>query len=375
MKKISQKVFIFIFALMILIPMVAVNTENEKVSETERRKLAPQPSIMKDGSVNSHVLEEYEAWIDDNIGFRAEMVEFNTKLMYHIFNKLPENTNSILGKGKELNYLEEDMVRDYQHINLHSKDELMSAAQGLQAISDYAKGKGKLLFYYQCWDKHSIYPEYVPDSIHQIGNISKTDEIVDTFMKNTDVNIISSKQELIDNKSTYATYSVWGDATHWSPRGAYIGYRLLMDNINEVSDYQYKVLQEEDYDIVIEDEGSIVSGLHIEDDIERFDIKSPKAVKTNEKMTMLSEDYRHSFRTNDAVDNDTRILIIGDSYFNSFIVDDIAESFHETIMIWGDYLEDAKAIIDEYDPDIIVIEAAERVDRTGSLMQSRVTFE
>ena len=68
------------------------------------------------------------------------------------------------------------------------------------------------------------------------------------------------------------------------------------------------------------------------------------------------------------MDNDTCLLIIGDSYFESFIVDDLAESFHETVLIWGDYLSDYKAIVDEYSPDIIIIEAAERVDRSYGIM-------
>lgn len=374
MENIQKKIFLIIFFIMLVLPVVFVNLENEKVSETERRKMAPQPVFVKDGSINHDILQDIEAWVDDNIGFRDKMVEFNTKLMYYAFHKLPENTNSVIGKNNELNYLDEDMIKDYQHINLHTEAELAEAAEALQIINDYAKGNNKKLFYYQCWDKHSIYPEYVPDSIHQVGVESKTDQIVAAYMNNTDACVISPKKELIDNKSSYDTYSVWGDATHWSHRGAYIGYRILMDKINENSPIQYKVLGEEDYDIIVEDEGSIISGLHIADDIERFDIKDRKAVVTNEKLTLLSEDYRHSFYTNGSVDNNTRILIIGDSYFNSYIIDDIAESFHETVMIWGDYLEDIKDIIDEYNPDIIVIEAAERVDRTDVIRASRGKF-
>ena len=61
--------------------------------------------------------------------------------------------------------------------------------------------------------------------------------------------------------------------------------------------------------------------------------------------------------------------MIGDSYFNTFIIDDLAESFHETIIIWGDYLDDAKNIMDAYDADIVIVEAAERVDRTGRIIR------
>lgn len=62
------------------------------------------------------------------------------------------------------------------------------------------------------------------------------------------------------------------------------------------------------------------------------------------------------------------MLIIGDSYFNSFIYDDIAESFHETILIWGDYVGDIQNIIDSYNADIVIVEAAERCDRTDGII-------
>ena len=85
---------------------------------------------------------------------------------------------------------------------------------------------------------------------------------------------------------------------------------------------------------------------------------------TNEKLTYLSEDSWNRYFTNDSIDNDTRVLFIGDSYFDTFIIDDMAESFHEVIVIWGIYLDDAKAVIEAYDPDIVIVENAERCDRT-----------
>lgn len=105
------------------------------------------------------------------------------------------------------------------------------------------------------------------------------------------------------------------------------------------------------------------------ENIEEFEIKNPKAVLTNEKLTLYSDDERHRFFTNDEVDNDTRLLVIGDSYFGSFIIDDLAESFHETIMIWGHHLSDVQNIIDSYDADIVVVETAERGNRSGAIIK------
>lgn len=369
-KKVSQSIFILLFLAMIAIPLITTNLQENKVSEAENRKLAPMAKFYnEDGSRNEKFMADFETWINDNIGQRSNMVINNAKIQYYLFRVLANNSNMYLGPNEELNYANQQMLLDYQHLNLYTDEKLQEIAESMQYLSEYVENKGAKFYYYQCWDKHSIYPEDFPDSVVQIGTESKTDGIIKALERYSSVDVITPKQELIDEKLKNSTYSVWGDPTHWNPRGAYIGYKKLMDNINTHSDIQYKILQESDYIITIEDQGdTLFGGIHKEDLIEDFQIKDPKAVLTNEKLTLHSEDQRHRCYTNDYVDNETRLLIIGDSYFDSYIMDDLAESFYETIMIRGDYLLDFQEIIDSYDADIVVIEAAERVDRTGAIV-------
>lgn len=37
-------------------------------------------------------------------------------------------------------------------------------------------------------------------------------------------------------------------------------------------------------------------------------------------------------------------------------------------LIWGDFCGDIQTIIDEYDADIVIVEAAERVDRSSGII-------
>ena len=232
--KILKVSFTVLFLSMLIIPLVTTNLQREKVSEAEKRKLAAPASFYnEDGTRNTNYTADFETWINDNIGFRSEMVIQNAKIQFHLFNVLSNNSDMLLGPNGELNYATNDIIRSYQHYDLKSEDTLNKIADSYQYYSDYLKAKGIQFYYYQCWDKHSIYPEYFPRTITQFGDISKTDQIVDTLANRTTVNVISPKQALIDAKDEYATYSVWGDATHWTQRGAYIGYQLLMDEINK----------------------------------------------------------------------------------------------------------------------------------------------
>lgn len=365
--KISQAMFSMLFIIMLIIPLLATNLKEDVISVEENRKLAPMAELYnEDGTLNTNFTSDFETWIDDNIGFRSELVAISKKIMYSIFDIL--SGDRYVGPNGEFNYATPAMIADYQHINLYSEEYLKEYADSLQYISNYVENKGVQFYYCQCWDKHSIYPEYFPKTVLQYGDISKTDAMMDALEKYSTVNVISLKQELIDEKARYQTYSKWGDASHWSTRGAYIAYVRVMESLNANSRIQYKILQENEYDLTKIDQGRVIKGVYVEDFVESFEIKKPQAILTNEKLTLDSEDPRHRYYTNDNVDNNTRVLIIGDSYFDSFIIDDFAESFHETIMIWGNFCGDIQTIIDEYDADIVIVEAAERVDRSSGII-------
>ncbi|SCX79763.1 hypothetical protein SAMN02910292_00063 [Lachnospiraceae bacterium XBB2008] len=375
-KNIRDIIFIACFIVMLVLPLVTVNLKDETISESENRILASKPHIRtEDGSINTEYIRDLETWVNDNIGFRSAMVMANARLLYHVFGVLSEESDMYLGPDGEFNYATEAMIQDYCHNNRYSEEYLNEFASSFQRINDSLEKDGARVYYFQCWDKHSIYPESFPASVISHGDISKTDEIVKALEEGTDISVISPKDDLIRAKESYPTYGKFSDPTHWTNRGAYIGYLDLMEAINSESDIKYRVLREEDYDLTPRDFGyTVFGGIHEEDYLESFYILEPKAYLTNEKLTAYSDDVRHRFYTNDAVDNDTRLLIVGDSYFAFYLLDDLAESFHETVLIWGDYLGDLKKITDAYDADIIVVEAAERVDRTEGIIKASSRF-
>lgn len=208
-------------------------------------------------------------------------------------------------------------------------------------------------------------------SVNQIGDTSKTDQVVKYIRNNTTVNEISLKEMLLDKKKSYEVYSHYGDPTHWTERGAYFGYQYIMEKINEDNHNMYNILSEDDYDITVKDKGITLNGfIHEKDMMETFTIRNPKAVKADKSlMGEFGKDERHSIWINKDAGNDTRLLLMCDSYINSFIVEDFAESFSEVWLVWGDYTKDLDKVIELYNPDIVIYECAERVDRSGAVVE------
>lgn len=361
-------IFIVLVMGMLSLPYIFATREEISVSEEENRILNQQPSFIVDGKLNVAFTYDYEDWFLDNLGFRSQLTNLYAKMQYYFFHNIFD-TDFYIGKDGDTIYATSEMITDYQHLNLRTEDKVDKIGESYQLVKDWLENKDIQFYYVQCYDKHSIYPERFMKDVNQNGNISKTDQIIQKLKKDTDVNVISLKDVLIDNRDKYDVFSHHGDPSHWSYRGAFLCYQQIMQEINVQNDNKFKVLQEEDYSINICDQGKYLKGnIHFEDYQEAFVLKEPTAQRIDPViLQQYGNDQRHSAWVNTEVENDTRVLIMGDSYINSYLLDSFAESFAETFLVWGDYTEEMADIIEICQPDIVIYECAERVDRSDKI--------
>ena len=367
-----QIVFTIAFLAILVIPALFADYEST-VSESENRRLSTAALLKnEDGSWNRHFMSDLEDWFNDRIGFRNWMILNNARIQYHLFHQLPGDIyNNILGPNGEANYLTASVAADYQHLNLLSDDELDQIVESYQTYADFLKERGVQLYYIQCWDRQSIYPEYFPKHILQYGEVSRTDQLVNALREKTDIHVISLKEPLIAQKEQFRSYGTWYDSSHWTPRGAFLGYRLIMEEINRNNAERYRVLQETDYDLTEIDMGAVYfGGIHETDREEQFLIKKPLAYQTEEEPIRLSRyanESRHIFY-NDQVDNKDTLLIVGDSYIEGYLYDDFAESFHRVVFVRTTMARYIEELVDYYQPVIVLHENVERQDGSGEMI-------
>lgn len=362
--KLQNLIFAAGFMLVIGLPLVTVNREESAISYDENRYLAKRPELYdSEGKLNGTFAADFENWLNDNIGFRALMVKANAKLRYHVFKSLSTqgagHSDFYLGPLGEFNYAEKEMLKDYQHKNLYTQEQLDELSRAYEKIREALEQRGIRFYYMQCRDKHSIYPEQFMTSVMQYGGVSLVDQVMANLKANTGVTVIDTTDVLMEGKRDGETFGKYTDPSHWTERGAYLSYRSLMDTLNSPQ-YRYSVLEPEDYEISLTDQGTtLFGGIHEEDLQEEFRIKNPKAVENDTELMPLSG-TGHRIYTSDAADNDEVVLIIGDSYVENYILEDIAESFARTIFVWGDYSEKFMDFIELYQPTIVINENAER---------------
>ncbi len=71
---------------------------------------------------------------------------------------------------------------------------------------------------------------------------------------------------------------------------------------------------------------------------------------------------------NPDVVNNTRVLVVCNSYIiTSQIRKDIAQSFNESLFIWSEVTADTADWIEEFDPDIVIFESAERFEEFNGI--------
>ena len=372
MKRFVQITLIVAFALMLVVPIALTDHEQDKVSKSENRTLANFPSFRtQNGALNRNLAEEFEAWYGDHVGLRDSIIKANAYIQYYGFRVLSWSDMHV-GKNDAIIYATQDMIKNYQRENRYTEDQVLKIGQAMDKVNKWAASRGIQLYYMQCYDSYSVYPENFMEGIGRLDGESQVEQIVGVIRSQTEIPVISPLDDLFAAKAAgEEVYGLWYDPTHWTPRGAYIGYRSLMKTINARNDNRYPVLNESDYRIKIQDEGKwFFDTIHQKDEIEVFTIKSPRAILSEDKSELgkYAEDPRHQIFYNSQAGNDTRVLVLGDSYLNNYILDDIAESFAVTMMVWGDYTKELKEIVDECKPDIIIMENAERCNRMSKVL-------
>lgn len=354
-----------------------MNLEKDAVSLSENRTLNNFPEVTSIFSILfADFIKELNSWFSDHIGFRDEIISFKARMDFKFFDKI-DTSNMYIGKNGDLIYADTYILNSYQNKNVFTDVEIEHTIKGFNTINDYFNILGIEFFYVPCYDKHTIYPEQFVNNVYRYQELSRADQIISELHKNGNINMIDFKNKLITAKDNHAVYGNWSDPAHWTDRGVFIAYTEIMKQLN--TKYNVNILKEDDYNITFRSLSYLLNNnIYKYDWLEDFEILDPKASKISKDILgNLANDDRHSVYYNASVDNDLKLLIIGDSYINSYLIDDMAESFKYTYMIWNSYLDndDLLMTINNIDPDIIILENAERIDIISSLtnLADRIT--
>ncbi len=167
-------------------------------------------------------------WFDDHFGFRAALVRWfgETRLFW-----LGVSPSSTVIKGRDgwLFYADDSALDDYVAETPFTPEELHAWRDTLVATNDWLNERGVAFVFTIAPDKHVIYPEQLPASLHQVGGQSRTDQLLAYLRQTTDLALVDVRPALFEAKRDDRLYHKTD--THWNDRGAFVAYREIIEAV------------------------------------------------------------------------------------------------------------------------------------------------
>lgn len=230
-----QRLTMGLFLLMLYAPLtVMLLTPDQEVSYFENRKLAQAPELP--ALVQRPLKEVFttlEAYVSDQFGLRNGLAFLHGALYALVFRTSPSDS-VLIGEDGWLFYAgaaSEHSIEDYRGLKRLSDDYLRDTARYLQERKDWLAEQGIAYIFVLAPDKHTIYPDKIPDQYTVIDTERRIDQFIAYIEAHTDVDVLDLRQPLYDARTAGLKVFHQYD-THWSWLGGLVGYDVLLNKLH-----------------------------------------------------------------------------------------------------------------------------------------------
>jgi hypothetical protein len=227
-KNVTQYIFLTVFFILMWLPLLTTNWSTQStISVNENRVLSSIPplNIRRPGDF----IRGFEKYFNDNFGFRSELVNLNTVASLKFYNKSPVES-VIIGKDGWLYYtpgVGDISVRPpYTVVNL---EEMRAAIEGEK---NFLKEHGINFISIIAPDKHSIYPEHLPNAL--IGQkinprLFQRQSYFQNKVTFADIYLHSLLLKAKNNRQLY-----YKSDTHWNAHASFVAYTEIIKSIKDL---------------------------------------------------------------------------------------------------------------------------------------------
>lgn len=228
-KKICETVLITAFICAIWGPLLdnLVGLDTTTAS-AEKRILAPRPGAPEDLESLKRFPEAFEAYYNDHFGFRNRLIYLNNFVLWKVFGDSVSN-RVIVGKGNWLFYKGRQVIAYHRGLNPFTREELEAWRRVYEERRDWLKERGIEYAVFFAANKHSVYPEHLPDSVRPVSEVRRLDQLLAYMAERSDVRLIDVRPALLAAKGEERLYH-WTDS-HWNDVGAFHAYQAVMERL------------------------------------------------------------------------------------------------------------------------------------------------
>lgn len=198
---------------------------------TPNEKRAPAKFPEFNASVEGirQFLAGLEAYYSDHFGFRKRLIRWEHRWKRGLF-KESTLSDVMIGRDGWLFYAGDNMIDHARATKSYTPDQLAAWKELLEGRRDWCAKRGIKYIFAVPPDKHSIYPEYLPEWMTRVGNQTKYDQFVAYMKAHSNVPVVDLRPALLEAKKTQRTY-LFTD-THWNWYGGFIAYQTVIKNLS-----------------------------------------------------------------------------------------------------------------------------------------------
>lgn len=299
--------------------------------------------------------------ISDKYLWRKSLVEKFNNFKYNIGDRVFSNV--LVGEDGWLYYTGDKSIQDYQKTSPINKNSMKRLTSILEQFDEKVQQYGGELLVVIPPDKSTVYPQYMPDEVPVIGQVSSLDRFLEHIQNNSNIQILDLRPALTNASEIAPSY--YTTDTHWNCIGAYYAYNDIISKL-KMSNLELDAYSLSDFEL--DDSQSSV-----------MDMPSMLALNLKEEKNDVSPKFKTDFSVitghNDLVDGKSprvvvnqgkkapSLMVFHDSFYEVCLNKFIEPTFGRTVSIpyrvseMTDYLN----IIDAEKPDILIVEFAERL--------------
>lgn len=224
-----ERTLVAAFMAAILLPGIGTLLGVDRVSLAgENRALASAPGWPSTWSAARAFPGAFSRYFEDRFAFRARLVAWQARLRFQALHSSP-SSDVVVGLDGWLYYAADGAREDFGRNEPFPAQELETWRQTLQHTQDWLATRGITYLFVLAPDKHAVYPEYLPGSLHPVRDASRIDDLVRYLAAHSTVHVLDLRPALFEAKTRERLYH--RTDTHWNDRGAHVAYAQILGRL------------------------------------------------------------------------------------------------------------------------------------------------
>lgn len=225
LQPLAERALVAVFSLALVLPGLGTLAGVDRRAPRDERKAGAATARETTPTGAEAQTSSWLAGFEDRFAFRSVLVRGEAAFRYFVLGVSPLPT-VVRGRDGWLFYADDDAMVDYVNATPFTARELESWRSTLQHTQDWCDRQGIGYLFVVVPDKHVVYPEYLPASIHPTPGPTRTDQLVEMLRTRSTVHVLDLRGPLLAAKAGARLYH--RTDSHWNARGAFVGYTAMM---------------------------------------------------------------------------------------------------------------------------------------------------